>query len=308
MKENMLVIDEDIDYSKKFCNQGNKLYGDKYLFLYFSNLKSYKEYIENNKKGNLIMSNHLARSLDDSTSGLTFILNEDEKEVRKDGRRTHIYKLQNVKNILKQIDEELDKVEGKTVTKTKGKTKLIIFYAVDYIRNKFELVKRIAKYGSKKNRILIVDLDEFENYKGKTGLSNIIFNYKEDRLDAESIEKEVVIEKNQLIINSVTYPEDMNVISNVELANIIEKMLELPYDYIFINADASYAKNQYLFSDADAIVLLRDNNGERVDKIKTHLRSDNLIETEKICDINMSKVDRAYLIDFSKSLLGDRNG
>ena len=117
-----------------------------------------------------------------------------------------------------------------------------------------------------------------------------------------------MIEKNQLIINSVTYPEDMNVISNVELANIIEKMLELPYDYIFINADASYAKNQYLFSDADAIVLLRDNNGERVDKIKTHLRSDNLIETEKICDINMSKVDRAYLIDFSKSLLGDRNG
>ena len=308
MKENILVIDEDIDYSKKFCNQGNKLYGDKYLFLYFSNLKSVKEYIEDNKKSNLIISSHLVNSLDDMTGGLTFILNEDEKEIKRDGRRTQVYKLQNVKNILKLVDEDLNQIDGKLRTITKGKTKIVIFYATDYVKNKFELVKRIAKYISKKCKVLIVDLDEFENYKGKSGLSNIIFNYKEDRLDTENIEKEIEIEKNLLIIKSVTYPEDMSVISSIDLANIIEKMTDLSYDFIFINADTSYVRSEYIFKMADEIVLIKEGNDERADKMKTHLRNDNLIDISKICEINMGRVARAYLIEVSKNIASATNG
>lgn len=308
MKENILVVDEDIDYSKKFCNQGNKLYGDKYLFLCFSNLKSVNEFIEDNKKSNLIISSHLANSLDNVIGGLTFILSEDEKESRSDGRRIQVYKFQNVKSILKLVDEDLDKTGGKQRVATKGKTKLIIFYATDYIKNKFELVKRIARCASKKKKVLIVDLDEFENYRGKTGLSNIIFNYKEERLNAENIEKEVEIEKNLLIIKSVTYPEDMNVISSIDLAKIIEKIMELSYDYVFINADASYVRSEYIFKAADSIVLIKDGNSERADRIKTHLRSDSFIDISRVLEINMGKVDRSYLLDISKTIIGDKGG
>ena len=33
MKEVLLVIDEDPSYSKRFCNQANKILGKKYNFL-----------------------------------------------------------------------------------------------------------------------------------------------------------------------------------------------------------------------------------------------------------------------------------
>lgn len=303
MKNNILVIDEDIDYSKKFCNQGNKLYGDRYLFLHFSSLKSVKEYIEENKHSSLVVSSSYAGSIDDVSGGSMYVLSEDDKSVKKDGRRTYIYKLQNVKNILSVISDDLEKKDGKVNVNQGIESKLVVFYAVDYIKNKYELVKRIAKYISKKKKILIVDLDEFGNYKGKTGLSNIIFNYKEDKLDVENIEKEIEIEKNLLYIKSTTYPEDFNVVNNVDLANIMSKVRELPYDYIFVNADMSYTKNQYILNDADMIVLFKDGNSERIDKVKTHLRNENSIDISKIYEMNLSKMDREYLMDFSKGLL-----
>ena len=87
-----------------------------------------------------------------------------------------------------------------------------MYYSPTYIKNKFELVKRIAKVISKKKKVLIVDFDEFDNYKGMVGLSNIIFDYKESLLDKERLMKEITTEKEQDFIKSVTYPEDFKTV------------------------------------------------------------------------------------------------
>ena len=74
-------------------------------------------------------------------------------------------------------------------------------------------------------------------------------NYKENHLTSENIEKEIVVEKNVNIIKSITYPEDFNVMTSIDLANIIGEILKLSYDYVFVNLDQSYAKSQYIFND-----------------------------------------------------------
>lgn len=308
MKENVLMVNEDIDYSKRFCSQANRLYGDKYLFLYFSNLKSIKEYIEENKVRNIIISDIMLDSIDDISAGRFFVLDDKEKSVISDGKRVHIYKLQNIKNILKVIDEDIEKNQSEKKTSKKSRAKLISFYATEYQKNKLEIIKRIAKYISKKKKVLIVDFDEFENYKGKLGLSNIIYKYKEGHLDANCIEKEIETEKNQEIIKSTTYPEDFNVVSNIDLANIVSEIAELPYDYIFVNLDMSYVKSEYVIVDSDLIFLLKEEKSNRVNAIKMYLHNENQVDNKKIYELSIDKIDRAYLLNFIKIAFGEKDG
>lgn len=305
MKEIIIVMDVDPIYSKKFCNQANKLLGKKYNFITFNNVKQMKKYAEDNKVEALVTTDQFVENFDDVKAKEFYLLNEKDKKTRKEGKKTYIYKLQNVKGILDVLDSDIGKKYDKNKDKLNESCKLILYYSPTYIKNKFELVKRIAKVISKKKKVLIVDFDEFDNYKGMVGLSNIIFDYKESLLDKERLMKEITIEKEQDFIKSVTYPEDFNVISNIDLANIVNEITKLNYDYIFVNADMSFVKCQYILNDADSMVLIRGKDNTKSDKFKSYLKNENQIDIKKVTILDMEKLDKAYLSAFCKQRFKD---
>ena len=305
MKEIIIVMDVDPIYSKKFCNQANKLLGKKYNFITFNNVKQMKKYAEDNKVEALVTTDQFVENIDDVKAKEFYLLNEKDKKTRKEGKKTYIYKLQNVKGILDVLDSDIGKKFDKNKDKLNESCKLILYYSPTYIKNKFELVKRIAKVISKKKKVLIVDFDEFDNYKGMVGLSNIIFDYKESLLDKERLMKEITTEKEQDFIKSVTYPEDFNVISNIDLANIVNEITKLNYDYIFVNADMSFVKCQYILNDADSMVLIRGKDNTKSDKFKSYLKKENQIDIKKVTILDMEKLDKAYLSAFCKQCFKD---
>lgn len=305
MKEIIIVMDVDPIYSKKFCNQANKLLGKKYNFITFNNIKQMKKYAEDNKVEALVTTDQFVENFDDVKAKEFYLLNEKDKKTKKEGKKTYIYKLQNVKGILDVLDSDIGKKYDKNKDKLNESCKLILYYSPTYIKNKFELVKRIAKAISKKKKVLIVDFDEFDNYKGMVGLSNIIFDYKESLLDKERLMKEITTEKEQDFIKSVTYPEDFNVISNIDLANIVNEITKLNYDYIFVNADMSFVKCQYILNDADSMVLIRGKDNTKSDKFKSYLKNENQIDIKKVTILDMEKLDKAYLSAFCKQCFKD---
>ena len=275
MKEIIMVMDDDPIYSKKFCNQANKLYGKKYTFLTFANLKLMRKYAEDNKVESLVVTENFIENLDDVKVKSFYILNEKDKKTRREGKKIYVYKLQNVKLILDVIDSDLNK--------------------------KFEKNK-----GKEKKRVLVLDLDEFSNYKGNVGLSNIIFDYKEDMITEEKLKKEIMVEKDIDFIKSVTYPEDFNVINNIDLANIVQEIVKLGYDFVFVNADMSYIKCQYLLMDADGVVIMKDKDKEIIDMFKAYLKTENNFDYKKITEFDVGKLDKAYASAFCKYLLSDK--
>lgn len=305
MKDVILIMDEDPSYTKKFCNQAIRNFGKKYIFLTFTNIKSLKDYALKNEVEALIVSKSLYENNEDIKSNTVYILNESNKQSYKEGKKTYVYKLQNVQKILNMVDEDIEK---KYISRTKNSySKLVLFYAPIYIKNKLEIVKKFAQSINKKKKTLIVDLDEFDNYKSSIGLSNLIFNYKENTLTNETIKREVITEKNQDFIKSVTYPEDFDVITNIDIANIIQEIKNLPYDFIFVNADQSYLKTEYIFNDADIIVLFKDKK-ELDEKFNAYIKNDRQLNMLITTEIDISKLDKNYINTFCKNVFLENNG
>lgn len=305
MKKVIMILDEDPTYSKKFCNQAIKLLGKKYLFLAFSSIKTAKEYAKENKVESFIVSDIYLDNIDDIKCNSLYILNEKSKNERKEGKRTYVYKIQNIKLILEIIDKEIEKKMSKEIKGSDG-SKVVLFYSTETFKNKDIIMKRIAKQLSKKRTVLIVDMDEFSNYKGSVGLSNIIYNYKENNLSIDNIKKEVVIDDEQDYIKSITYPEDFNVVNNIDLANIVNEIKALSYDYIFINSDTSFIKVQYIFNDADKVILMKDKDGEKNDILKSYLKSEKDVDLKKITEYDIEKKDKAYISAFAKQCFDER--
>ena len=306
MKEIIIVMDEDRNYSKKFCNQSNKLFGKKYSFLTFASFKSMKEYCEEHKISCIIISESIIQNVEDAKADTIYILNERDKEISRVGKKTYIYKLQGVKEILDIIDGDLSRKYEKTKGRINEKCKLQIFYSPSYIKCKDELIKKIVKNISKKRRVLVMDLDEFTNYKGSVGLSNVIYHYKENSLSDENLRKEIVSDDDIEYIKSVTYPEDFNVVNNIDLANIVNEIMKLGYDYVIVNADMSYVKSQCILNDADSVVLIRDKAGEKVDMFKKYLKTENQVDYKKITVFDLEKLDRTYMAAFCKQYVSGK--
>lgn len=300
MKEVIMIMDEDPTYSKRFCNQANKIFGKKYTFLTFANLKLMKKYADENKVESLVVSDSYIENVDDVKVKSYYILNEKEKKLRREGKKTYVYKLQNAKSILDVIDLDLNKKNEKNKGKVNEACKLLLYYSPSYIKSKYEIVKRIAKNVSKKKKVLVLDLDEFENFKGNVGLSNIIFDYKENIISDEKLKKEIIEDKEVELIKSVTYPEDFNVINNIDLANIVNEIVKLGYDFVFVNADMSFVKCQYILNDSDKVIIMKNKNADLVDKFKSYLKGENIIDIKKITEFDVDKLDRAYLSAFCK--------
>lgn len=299
MKTTILVIDEDPVYSKKFVNLAIKLFGKKYIFLTFSDLRSLKEYIKENRAEAVVLSDTLLENVDDLKTSFIYVLNEKTKNTHKEGKRTFVYRYQNVNNILEKIDKDIDAKYEKSDIKD-NTCKLILFYTPIYVKNKLEVIKRIGKNLPKNKKALIIDIDEFENYKGTVGLSNLIFNYKENNLTQENTRKEIVTEKDQDFIKSITYPEDMNVINNIDLANIVNETTKLGYDYVFVNSDQSYVKSQYILNDADDVIIIKDKDSEKIERFKNYIKNENQFDLKRVTEFEIDKMDKAYVSNFVK--------
>lgn len=298
MKEVIVVMDQDPTYSKKFCNQAIKLYGKKYIFLSFQSAKRLKEYAKENKIESIIISDEIKEFVEDINANKIYILNEKYNKTKKEGKKIYVYKFQNIKSILSIVEEDIDKKCKNEVTSGLKDTKIVLFFSPVFIKNKMEILKKMSKIMSKNAKTLIVDIDEFTNYKGAVGLSNIIYNYKENNLDLERIRKEIVCEKDQDYIKSVTYPDDFSVINNIDLANIINEVKNLDYNYIFVNADSSFIKCQYIANDSDIIILINDKNNATIDSFKNYVTIENQIDYKKIFELDSTKADKAYLSAF----------
>lgn len=303
MKSIIVVFDDDPVYSKKFVNLAIKSYGKKYVFLTFSSIKALKEYANENFVEALIVGDEFTELVEDIKVNSFYILNEKDKKNSKVGKRTYVYKLQNVKTILELVDKDIS-VKYENKNQVNRVCKILTFYSPVYLKNKIEILKKLTKYIPKNRKALIVDLDEFENYKGGVGLSNLIFDYKKNNLNKDIIKKEITIDKDTSFIKSVTYPEDFNVISYIDLANIVNELTNLDYDYIFINSDLSYVKSQYIINDSDYIVLIKDKDIEKFDKFKNYINTENQIDIRKILEFDLSKADKSYFQAFSKQYFG----
>ncbi len=306
MKEKICLYDVDNVYGKKFCNTATKILGDNFIFMYFKNIKALKEFATENKITGIICPTFSIEEIREIDVDRFYALSETNVETYEEGKTKFIYKYQKLNNILKIIDRDRELVNGKNKI-ISGKSKLVIFYTEKKISKSDEIIKKIAKSISKTKTVLLIYLDEFENYKSYKGISNIIYLYKENNLNIDGIRHEIELDKmiNVDIIHSVTYPDDFNVITNIDLSNIVNYIRNLDYDYLLISTDESYVKNQYVLQDADLIITIRDENISG-NIFKSYIKSQNIININKITEFVVDKTKRNQVSTFVKGLINGK--
>lgn len=304
MKTKICVYDTDFIYGKRFCNAAMRIMGSKYIFMYFKDIKSLNEFkVENDVKAIITNSNHIeeVRELD---VDFYYILTENDQGFLKEGKIKYIYKYQKINKILEAIDGDIKKMKDSLKIANEKKSKLIVIYAPEKFKD-YELVtKKFIKAMSKKNNILYVRTEEYENFKGNIGFSNLIYQFKEDNLTMSSIKHEI-INDNVLgvdILHSVAYPEDYNVINNMDFCNILNQIRDIEYEYVIVSLDESYVKNQYLFIDSDRIILIREPDMKVANIFKSYIKSQNSKELKKITEIVIDKNDKNQIKDLVKGL------
>ena len=306
MKEKICLYDVDNVYGKKFCNTATKILGDNFIFMYFKNIKALKEFATENKIIGIICPTFSLEEIREIDVDRFYALSETNVETYEEGKTKFIYKYQKLNNILKIIDRDRELINGKDKI-ISGKSKLVIFYTEKKISKSDEIIKKIAKSISKTKTVLLIYLDEFENYKSYKGISNIIYLYKENNLNIDGIRHEIELDKmiNVDTIHSVTYPDDFNVITNIDLSNIVNYIRNLDYDYLLISTDESYVKNQYVLQDADLIITIRDENISG-NIFKSYIKSQNIININKITEFVVDKTKRNQVSAFVKGLINGK--
>ena len=304
MKDIICIISVDSSYSKKFVSQATKLLGKKYLFLAFTSIKALIEYTHDNNVFAVIIEENTIKDFSEVKAKYFYILCEKKGEPRKDGRKTYVYKLQNAKKIFDIVDEDANKEKKEDEKLTGNKNKLVVFYTPYDMDALSDKVRKVAKYTNKKRKTLLIYLDEYSNYKSSEGFSNIIFNYKENLIDEKNITKEINFDDEVDTIKSVAYPEDFSVINNIDLSNIINHIRELDYEYIFLVLDSSYVKNQYLFNDADKIIVMYEDlkKVDKIDKFKSFVKSQSSFDIAKIVNYKENKEMKNYNQSFARDV------
>lgn len=304
MKDIVCILDDDNNYTKKFSNIATKIYGKDYLFLAFNNIKNLIEYSENNVVTSIITGIHYEEEMKIIKARFVYILKEVNNNILKDGRFTYLYKYQNIKNILEIVDKDIKSLYDKHKQRSEQDTEIIAFYSPYEYREINEFLIKLSKYLNKTYKTLIINTDEYSNYKSNIGLSNIIYEYKENNLSIDNIKHEIANDKGIDIINSVSYPDDFNVITNIDLSNIANSIRMLDYKYIIINMDTSFVKNEYMMVEADKLVLYQfnDNDKDRFDLFRSYVKSQCLIDMNKLYSVFIDKSKkncvRAFVKDY----------
>ena len=306
MKNIICILDNDENYSKKFCNVATKLYNNELIFLCFNNTNSLIEYSKENNITSIVISYDFEEIIEEIKTKFNYVLTEINNNNYKEGRITYLYKYQKLQKILDVIKNDI-KLLNEEQNRKNESCKLLTFYSPYSNKLNANFVKKIANTLSKKNKVLLLNLDEYDNYKSNIGFSNIIYLYKEGSLGIDGIRHEIVKEKELDVINSVSYPEDFAVINNIDLGNIINAIIKLNYEYVIVNADNSYIKNQYIMLDSDKIILYKfnDEDNKKIDILKQYLSSQCILDINKIIDYKVEITKKNMSVNFIKEYIYD---
>lgn len=306
MKETICFIDTNEKYVKKLNNYAIKKYGKDYLFLCFSNVKSLIDYTEDNKVKSVVLSHDFEKDIKYISSKFYYVQTEKKGESKKDGNIKYIYKYQKADELLKNIDNDIKKDSEKNI-KIKSKTKIVVFYSPYQSKDKIDKLYKLYRHISKKKNVLLVDLDEYNNFMGDTGFSNIIYKYKENLLTYEAMISEIKEEEGIKIIKGVSYPEDYAVINNVDLSNIISEFREIEYDYIFVDCDISFLRNQYLFVDCDYLLVFDGGKQDtkRSDIFMKYIEEQNMINIKKVKRFNKDNNEKQSIQNVVYNIFGE---
>ena len=299
MDTKICVFTDNIDYNKKFCSVANKLYKNKMIFIYFNDLKSLQEYINDKENSTIIVDEKVYddfRNININTTNSKIITLTENKSLIKDNN--YIYKYQNINNLLNCIVENI----GTDQILNINNKKVIVYINIDQNKTNENIVKKIIKNISKKTNTLYINLLDFENYKNNHGISNIIYQYKNDKLNIDTIAYEIEDKINNTInvdvLHSVSFPEDFNVINSLDMLSIFEMIYKLEYEIFFINVDFNFTKIQYLLNNINYI-LFNNKNNIYINVLKNHIKDDYSIDNDKIIEI---KIDENNKIDIKKIL------
>ena len=305
MKDIICILDEDNSYTKKFSNTATKIYGKEYVFLSFTDIKNLIEYTQNNNVTSIITNMNYEEETKNIKSKYIYILKDVNNDTSKDGRYVYLYKYQSIIKILEVVDRDIKALYDKHKQRSELDTEIIAFYSPYEYREIIDFLIRTVKYLTKTDKSLLINLDEYSNFKSNIGLSNIIYEYKEQNLNIDSIKHEIENDKGIDIIKSVSYPDDFNVLTNIDLSNIINSIRMLDYKYIILNLDTSFVKNEYLMVEADKLLLYQfdENDKYRLDALKSYIKSQCLIDMSKLSSVFIDKSKKNYIRSFVKDYI-----
>ncbi|MCQ2609369.1 MAG: hypothetical protein MJ151_01040, partial [Lachnospiraceae bacterium] len=240
------------------------------------------------------------------SSTFYYVQTEKKGEAKKDGNIKYIYKYQKADELLKNIDSDIKKDSEKS-TKVKTKTKIVVFYSPYQAKDKIDKMYKLYRYISKKKKVLLIDLDEYSNFMGDTGFSNVIYKYKENMLTYEAMTDEIKEIDGIKMISGVSYPEDYAVINNVDLSNIISEFREIEYDYIFVDCDTGFLRNQYLFVDSDYLLVFDGSKTDtkRSDIFMKYIEEQNMIDIKKVKRFNKDNNEKKSIQNIAMDIFNE---
>lgn len=302
MKDIVCILDDDNNYTKKFSNTATKMYGKEYVFLSFTDIKKLKDYAQNNAVTSIITNILYEEETKNIKASFVYILKDVNNNILRDGRYIYLYKYQNIKKILEVVDRDIKSLYDKHKQRSELDTEIIVLYSPYEYREIDDFLIKLTKYLSKTEKTLLVNLDEFSNFKSNIGFSNLIYEYKENNLNIDSIKHEITNDKGIDIINSVSYPDDFNVITNIDLSNIVNSIRMLDYKYIILKMDTSFVKSEYVMVEADKLILYQfdENDKQRLDALKSYVKSQCFIDMSKLYTVFIDKTKRNYVRSFVK--------
>ena len=76
----------------------------------------------------------------------------------------------------------------------------------------------------------------------------------------------------------------------------------LDYKYIILKLDTSFVKNEYVMVEADKLILYQfdENDKQRIDVLKSYIKSQCLIDMSKLYTVFIDKTKRNYIRSFVK--------
>ena len=301
MKKTILILDSDLQYAKKISNYGIKYKGKEFIFVFFSDVVFFEKYQNENPPAIAIVNIDMVPKLKNLQTDILFIMTnekncnelklKDDAEILKNGTFPikYIYKYSSAEEIFDTCINEYIKISPFSQG---NKSKIYLVFSPIGRCGKTIFSYAFAHELSKTNSVLYISLNNYESMGSKTGLSQIIYNYKVGKLSYENIKEQIISHNNLSILYGVAFPEDLYMISPEELDKIINEISNImSYDYIILDCDNNYLKAHFLFSSCDKIIfptLKDDVSKEKKSKFLNFIKEENSFDTSKILEIDMS--------------------
>lgn len=312
MKKSILILDSDMLYAKKISNYGIKYMGKKYIFLFFTSIESFEKYQAKNPSAISLINIDLIGKIKHIKSELLFILTNEPKQELLNIKNiakifenekiniNYVYKYSSADSILNYCISEYEKIE-KVETLTKSKIYLVFSPIGRCGKTIFSYA--FANELSKNKKVLYISLNNYESMGTEIGLSQVIYDFKNNKLNYENLVNQIKVNGNLSVLYGVSHPDDLSQVSPEEIDKIINEIsVLLDYDIIIVDSDNNYSKSHFLFSSCEKIIFptLKDEvSKEKKNKFINFVKEQNIFDISKIHEIDMSLSKDAVLTSSS---------